>query len=262
MTATLPIRRPARIPDYDYATPGAYFVTVCCQKRNPYFEFKPAKSVVETVWRDIPNQFANAGIDVFVVMPDHFHGIIIMKPNDNETVGERPRALPMQDNTTGVNSKSTVGERPRALPMQDNATVDSSKFTVGERPRALPMRELTTDAGSTNGKAQGPSPTKFGSVIDVVQWFKSLTTAKYRHGVKSDNWPPYFKKLWQRSFYDHVIRNETDLAILRDYILNNPAELAVEDFFDGKRPDLPDVSDTLKKAKRIEKTPDKPELGI
>ncbi len=36
----------------------------------------------------------------------------------------------------------------------------------------------------------------------------------------------------------------------------------VEDFFDGKRPDLPDVSDTLKKAKRIEKTPDKPELGI
>jgi len=36
----------------------------------------------------------------------------------------------------------------------------------------------------------------------------------------------------------------------------------VEDYFAGKRPDLPDVSDTLKKAKRIDKTPDKPELGI
>jgi len=183
MNAALPIQRPARLRDYDLpreiftgfrfqldknilshgvnATPGAYFVTVCCQKRNPYFEFKPAKSMIESVWRDIPNQFANAGIDVFVVMPDHFHGIIIMKPNDNET--------------------------------------------VGERPRALPSRESSKGAGSTNGKAQGPSPTKFGSVIDVVQWFKSLTTAKYRHGVKSENWPPYFKKLWQRSFYDHVI---------------------------------------------------------
>ena len=181
MIAETPIRDATRLPDYDYSAPGAYFVTVCCQNRKPFLDFEPAKEMVETIWRDIPNQFKNTEIDIFVVMPDHFHGIIIMKSNDN--------------------------------------------VTVGERPRALPMRELTTDAGSTNGKAQGPSPTKFGSVIDVVQWFKSLTTAKYRHGVKSDNWPPYFKKLWQRSFYDHVIRYETDLAILRDYILNNPLEL-------------------------------------
>jgi len=51
----------------------------------------------------------------------------------------------------------------------------NDNVTVGERPpdrlkrRALPMRELRTGTGSTNGKAQGPSPTKFGSVIDVVQ---------------------------------------------------------------------------------------------
>jgi len=50
---------------------------------------------------------------------------------------------------------------------------------------------------------------------------------------------------------------------MENTITNKTKPKSVEDFFDGKRPDLPDVSDTLKKAKRIEK-PDqtKPELEI
>ena len=77
MKTDLPERRPTRIEGFDYSLPGVYFVTVCCQNRNQFFDFPPAKAMVENIWRDIPNKFTNAQIDVFVVMPDHFHAIVI-----------------------------------------------------------------------------------------------------------------------------------------------------------------------------------------
>ena len=54
--------------------------------------------------------------------------------------------------------------------------------------------------------------------------FKSLTTARYRHGVKRSAWPPFPGRLWQRNYYEHVIRNEEDLFNTRRYIENNPLQ--------------------------------------
>ncbi len=57
---------------------------------------------------------------------------------------------------------------------------------------------------------------------DVVHRFKSLTTAKYRHGVYNQQWPAFEKRLWQRNYYEHIIRNEESCNRLREYIKNNP----------------------------------------
>ncbi len=206
MNATLPIRRPARIPDYDYATPGAYFVTVCCQKRNPYFDFKPAKSMVEKWWFELSNKFPTIELDQYVVMPDHFHGIISILP--------------------------PVGEGLCALPPREDEMIDYSESPVGEGLCALPKNGSTRRCSPTKMETKTETKPESDSVslIEIIQWFKTMTTNEYTRMVKTANWPPYFKKLWQRSFYDHIIRNDTDLAILRDYILNNPLELnLVED---------------------------------
>jgi len=188
MNKQLPIRRPTRIEGFDYSSPGAYFVTICCQNRNRFFDFPPAKAMVENVWRDISKKFINAEIDIFVVMPDHFHGILILKPNITYPVGE-----------------ALVASR-------------------GVANRDLP------ETGKREGTS--PSPTgnrKIAGLTEIIGAFKSITTWKYSLGVNNDGWPKYYKKIWQRSFYDHIIRNETDLAVLRDYILNNPMELSIEE---------------------------------
>jgi REP element-mobilizing transposase RayT len=57
---------------------------------------------------------------------------------------------------------------------------------------------------------------------DVVHRFKSLTTAKYRHGVYNQEWPPFENRLWQRNYYEHIIRNLESCDRLQEYIRDNP----------------------------------------
>ncbi len=56
-----------------------------------------------------------------------------------------------------------------------------------------------------------------------MQWFKTMTTNDYMAGVRSLGWPPFPKKLQQRNYYDHIIRDEDDLYRIREYIVDNPA---------------------------------------
>lgn len=55
-----------------------------------------------------------------------------------------------------------------------------------------------------------------------MQWFKTMTTNKYIHHVKTDNWKPFKIRLWQRFIHDHIIRNNRSLNTIREYIDNNP----------------------------------------
>ena len=51
-----------------------------------------------------------------------------------------------------------------------------------------------------------------------------MTTNNYIRGVKNNGWEPFEKRLWQRNYYEHIIRNEKDLKQTREYIINNPLE--------------------------------------
>ncbi len=57
----------------------------------------------------------------------------------------------------------------------------------------------------------------------IIQWFKTETTNEYIRNVKYNNWKPFDCKLWQRNYYEHIIRNETEYENIFNYINNNPA---------------------------------------
>ena len=57
---------------------------------------------------------------------------------------------------------------------------------------------------------------------EIVQWFKTMTTNDYIRGVNQYGWTRFDKKLWQRNYYEHVIRDEDALNRTREYITTNP----------------------------------------
>jgi len=99
---------------------------------------------------------------------------------------------------------------------------------VGATPRGRPDSLNRTDAGDGihSGQAQGPAPTL--SAPDVVHRFKTLTTKRYADGVKQSGWPTFSGRLWQRNYYEHIIRDEASLDRIREYIVNNPAQWALD----------------------------------
>jgi putative transposase len=77
-------RRSIRLRSYDYATPGAYFVTICVQGRSCLFgsiideqlALNDAGRMVRAVWEALPEQFPALVPDIYVVMPNHFHAVV------------------------------------------------------------------------------------------------------------------------------------------------------------------------------------------
>ena len=57
---------------------------------------------------------------------------------------------------------------------------------------------------------------------EIIKWYKTQTTNAYIQKVRRGELPPFQKHIWQRGYYDHVIRNDSDLSDTRQYILNNP----------------------------------------
>ena len=95
---------------------------------------------------------------------------------------------------------------------------------VGAGPRACP------DCGRFNkGQPQGVAPTGALSLPDVMHRFKTLTTTRYRNGVMKNGWRPFAGKLWQRTYYEHVIRHDDDLNRIQEYIVNNTAQWALDE---------------------------------
>ena len=167
-------RRSIRLPGCDYSQDGWYFVTICAQERQYIFgdiknngqvRLNNAGRMIETWWRGLTNKFSRIRIDEYVVMPNHFHGIVII-------VGAARCGRPEPD---GANDKS--GQPHRVAP------------TLG----------------------------------DIVHWFKTMTTNQYIRGVKQNGWPPFPGRLWQRNYYEHIIRNEDELNHFRQYITDNPS---------------------------------------
>ncbi|MCD6400671.1 MAG: hypothetical protein J7L73_01965 [Anaerolineales bacterium] len=77
--------------------------------------------------------------------------------------------------------------------------------------------------------AAGMRPTPTGAytegrktIGDIIGAFKSITTHEYIIGVKNNKWMVFCGKLWQRNYWEHIVRNEMELNRIRKYIINNP----------------------------------------
>ncbi|MBI1820712.1 MAG: transposase [Nitrospirae bacterium] len=97
-------------------------------------------------------------------------------------------------------------------------------LTVGAGPRACPELHIK------KRQPEEISPAlSLLSLSDIIQRFKSLTTTHYLQGVIQTGWPPFHKKLWQRNYYEHVIRNEESLNRIRQYIHDNPLNWNIDE---------------------------------
>jgi putative transposase len=161
-------RRSIRLPGYDYAKAGAYFITVCAHNRASLFGSiqgdemiaNDAGDMLNTMWDAFTVRFPHVSIDASVVMPNHIHAILVL-----------------------------------------------------------------ADAATADGDIGEPSRQDVGTIIG--RW-KSLTTHEYLRGIRESDWLPFEKRLWQRNFWEHVIRNEDELDRLRSYIAANPARWAAD----------------------------------
>jgi len=149
-------RRSVRRPGYDYRQAGTYFVTICLHERRPLFgEIRRATMCYNDIgtmivdwWLALPTRFPLVALDAWILMPDHFHGILVFS---------------------------------------------ESMHTAG-------------------------APPILGA---VVGWFKTMSTNAYLRGVKEQDWPPINMRLWQRSYWERIIRSEKELINVRSYIAAN-----------------------------------------
>ncbi len=82
----------------------------------------------------------------------------------------------------------------------------------------------TSPMDSPDGAGMNPAPTSKSTLGDIVGAFKSISTNQYIEGVHNKGWIPFFKKLWQRNYHEHIVRNERELEAIRKYIHNNPKQ--------------------------------------
>src|SRR5438093_11027198 len=81
-------RRSIRLRDYDYTWAGMYFVTICTYERTCCLGavvggeavLSDAGRIVERAWWHLPQRFPGVNVDAFVVMPNHVHGILVLRP--------------------------------------------------------------------------------------------------------------------------------------------------------------------------------------
>ncbi len=93
--------------------------------------------------------------------------------------------------------------------------------SVGADPRVCPDEGQPCWIPTLAGEHTG-SPLRRPTLGTIVQWFKTMTTNKVIRAVKLGLIDPFPCKLWQRNYYEHIIRSESDLNDIRQYIIDNP----------------------------------------
>ncbi len=99
-------RRSIRLKEYDYSQAGLYFITICTQDSlhlfgkitNDAMVLNDAGMLIEKWWNELKNKFVNIELDEFIVMPNHFHGIIQIINTDPVPVGADLRVCPDKRN--------------------------------------------------------------------------------------------------------------------------------------------------------------------
>ena len=179
-------RRSSRLANWDYASEGAYFVTLCTSSHESSLGvihdavFFPSGigRIVEDEWKKTFLMRPNLAGDCFVIMPNHFHAIVF--------IADKIPATSVGANCVRPNGGESHDDRNAA-------------------------------------RQYGPSR---ASLASTIAGFKSAVTSRSR---KLLNDPAL--QVWQRNYYEHIIRNEVELQKCREYIVNNPLKWELDRFY-------------------------------
>ena len=124
----------------------------------------------------------------------------------------------------GEHTEPMLGEHTRPLLNEHTEPMlgEHTEPTLGEHTRPLLNEHTEPMLGEHTEPTLGEH---MGSPLHlIVQWFKTMTTNEYIRGVKSLGWTPFNGKLWQRNYYEHIIRDEKSYNNIANYIINNPSK--------------------------------------
>jgi REP-associated tyrosine transposase len=141
---------------------------------------------VQSAWEDLPRHYANVELDAFVVMPNHVHGIVIIRAN-------------------GIAEANPVGA----------GHMGGFVGAVHEPP-------LPANVEDRNDQVGGDPQRQRRMLLPRVIGRLKMTTAK---AINRSRGTPG-AMVWQRSFYEHIVRDESRLLRIREYLLANPARWA------------------------------------
>lgn len=162
-------RQTIRLRGYDYSQPGVYFITICTKNRECIFgkiagnkiHLSPAGLIVVEEWLNMAETCSDIELDSWVVMPNHFHALLVVTTRAYKT---------------------------------------SRQLTMAQR------RNMT--------------------VPKIVGRFKMLSAKRINAMQQTPG-----MKLWQRNYWDHIVRNKSELNRIREYIHNNPAQWESDTLF-------------------------------
>ncbi|MDZ4708054.1 MAG: transposase [Saprospiraceae bacterium] len=186
-------RRSIRLKGYDYSQAGLYFITICCEGRecrfgeivNDEIMLNEYGSIAYNRWINLTERFSNFELDVFQIMPNHMHGIIVL-------------------NDVGAGFTPAQNGQPQGLPLQNTDDDDRAHVDGAHVYRA---------------------PT----IGDIVGAYKSLVANGCLDIFKFKN--EKMRKLWQRNYYEHIIRSEQSYQTISEYIISNPAKWKDDKFY-------------------------------
>jgi REP element-mobilizing transposase RayT len=200
-------RRSIRIQGYDYAQAGAYFITICAYQRQCLFgrivdgrvQLNRWGQIVTEEWLRSEEVRPTVMLDVFVVMPNHLHGIIVL----TESVGAT-RWVAHSEHHDPANVGAT-----RWVAQPDSPNVHRQASCRDMRFHAVEQRATRRVAPT------GPTRGSIGAIVGQVKPAVSKRVNALRHTPGAT--------LWQRNYYEHIIRDADDYEEIRWYIENNPA---------------------------------------
>jgi putative transposase len=177
------------------------------------FEDPLLRRVAETLWQRIPQHLPHVRLDEWVVMPNHIHGIVMISGDQR-----RGEASP----ATGSSSE----------PVHSGETRLVDQVSPGD---ASPLPRL-------------PGGVSSGSLGALIGNFKSVTARRINRLRRTPGAP-----VWQRNYYEHIVRDEHALSAIRKYIVANPARWAWDTYnpvADGPDPHATDLWRLLREGMR------------
>ncbi len=211
-------RRSIRLRGFDYTREGAYFVTICTRERACLFgevvdgemRMNEAGRTAQTVWHGLPDHYPNVELDAWVVMPNHVHGIVVLV--DPAPVVTAVGAGSVGAGSVGAGSvgAGSVGAGSVGAGFKPAPTIP----TAGHHP--APMMPTAADY-----PVPAPAVTTRHGLSEIVRAFKTFSA---RH-INTWRGTPGVS-VWQRNYYEHIIRDDAALHRIRDYIATNPAHWA------------------------------------
>ena len=226
-----------------------------------------AGRMVEKWYNKTQDKFPDIVCHEMIIMPNHFHCIWEnVGLHGVSAVGADPRVRPVSNNVRPIeNNVHPIEPNNKRIVDNDNHVVDVGAHVGAPlhdmdlgTPNNIIIDKYGTDEDGhvdiqnnndkyhvDEGGHAGP-PLRGNDILDdsdlventtgsplssVVQWFKTMSTNEYIRGVKQLGWMPFDRKLWQRNYYEHIIRDDISLQTIAYYIINNPAQWQEDKFY-------------------------------